>query len=125
MAFDSKCYDLAAYFLPDASETTRRQLAESINQGIESFLACERMALEHRKQPDLSKLLHDGCCCVRCYDERRRAFEIAGPSTLGWRYACEICGNKRCPHHADHRFVCTGSNEVGQVGILMEGSDAV
>ena len=29
---------------------------------------------------------------------------------------CETCGNKRCPH-VDKTMVCTGSNEVGQVGV--------
>jgi hypothetical protein len=33
-----------------------------------------------------------------------------------FRYACEICGNKRCPHHTDHRLACSGSNAVGQPG---------
>lgn len=35
-----------------------------------------------------------------------------------FRYACEICGNKRCPHHQSHLFKCTNCNEVGQVGEL-------
>ncbi|TRM53256.1 hypothetical protein YH64_009145 [Achromobacter sp. LC458] len=30
---------------------------------------------------------------------------------------CPVCGNKRCPRAADHRYACTGSNEVGQVGV--------
>ena len=29
---------------------------------------------------------------------------------------CGICGNKRCPHATNHIFVCTGSNEPGQLG---------
>lgn len=29
---------------------------------------------------------------------------------------CEICGNKRCPHAANHLQECTGSNEPGQPG---------
>lgn len=29
---------------------------------------------------------------------------------------CSICGNKRCPHAADSRNACTGSNEPGQAG---------
>lgn len=39
----------------------------------------------------------------------------------GWAYACHLCGNKRCPHHANHRFRCTASNEPDQVGVLIEG----
>lgn len=30
---------------------------------------------------------------------------------------CPVCGNKRCPHATDHRYACTGSNEVGQGGV--------
>ncbi|HFQ8316310.1 hypothetical protein ABK733_18395 [Citrobacter freundii] len=29
---------------------------------------------------------------------------------------CPDCGNKRCPHANDHRNVCAGSNEPGQIG---------
>jgi len=29
---------------------------------------------------------------------------------------CSICGNKRCPHAADHDLACTNSNEPGQPG---------
>lgn len=28
---------------------------------------------------------------------------------------CSICGNKRCPHAANHHNTCTGSNEPGQI----------
>lgn len=31
---------------------------------------------------------------------------------------CQICGNKRCPKAVDHLYQCTGSNAVGQVGVL-------
>lgn len=31
---------------------------------------------------------------------------------------CPACGNKRCPRASDHRFACTGSNDVGQFGSL-------
>ena len=29
---------------------------------------------------------------------------------------CATCGNKRCPHAANHRNACTNSNEPGQPG---------
>lgn len=35
-----------------------------------------------------------------------------------WMVVCDKCGNKRCPRAEDHRFECTGSNAVGQVGKL-------
>lgn len=47
------------------------------------------------------------CACQSCSGGK-------GLSTINFRYACEICGNKRCPHHADHRNLCTNSNEPGQ-----------
>jgi hypothetical protein len=36
------------------------------------------------------------------------------------RYACERCGNKRCPHHSDHRLECTKSNDPGQQGSVYQ-----
>jgi hypothetical protein len=33
-------------------------------------------------------------------------------------FLCPQCGNKRCPHAADHRLACTNSNETGQKGSL-------
>lgn len=35
---------------------------------------------------------------------------------------CPDCGNKRCPRATNHRFVCTGSNALGQVGTLSESA---
>lgn len=29
---------------------------------------------------------------------------------------CPECGNKRCPRAANHRYQCSGSNELNQVG---------
>lgn len=61
----------------------------------------------------------DLCGCEACVTERidaNPAPAFRGPTTPGWRYACETCGNKRCPHHGDHRMDCTGSNATGQVG---------
>jgi hypothetical protein len=63
------------------------------------------------------------CGCVTCYDARvpeqpfKWGFIHAG---YGFRYACEICGNKRCPHHTDHTLACTSSNEPGQKGSIYE-----
>jgi hypothetical protein len=66
------------------------------------------------------------CGCHRCQDEWVADLpadagmnqRIAGPLRPGWRYACEVCGNKRCPHHSDHRLACTGSNALGQPGSI-------
>lgn len=62
------------------------------------------------------------CGCLRCQTERRASLlpEDAWRALPGmdahFRYACEMCGNKRCPHHTDHQLACTGSNEPGQQG---------
>jgi len=29
---------------------------------------------------------------------------------------CPDCGNKRCPQAMNHKYKCTSSNDVGQVG---------
>ncbi len=44
--------------------------------------------------------------------------EACSPNTFGnmRMILCSICGNKRCPHAADHRNACTNSNEPGQLG---------
>ena len=62
------------------------------------------------------------CGCIRCSSERASAAPASEIAERGirsiphFRYACEICGNKRCPHHTDHRLSCTDSNEPGQEG---------
>lgn len=38
---------------------------------------------------------------------------------------CPACGNKRCPHASDRQMRCTGSNEVGQVGVKAGGPEQV
>lgn len=74
---------------------------------------------------DCSGPLIEGCGCHRCYDKRLLMMKTQNidseinvyfDPSLGFRYACEICGNKRCPHHSDHRNACTDSNEPGQPG---------
>lgn len=61
------------------------------------------------------------CECLRCRRKWREKEEIGPLDALSWqrfRYACEVCGNKRCPHHSDHRLACTNSNEPGQPGSI-------
>lgn len=33
---------------------------------------------------------------------------------------CSNCGNKRCPQAKDHRYKCTGSNNIDQIGVLKD-----
>jgi hypothetical protein len=49
------------------------------------------------------------CGCRKCWKERH-------PGAWMTFIVCDVCGNKRCPHAADHNNACTGSNEPGQVG---------
>ncbi len=60
------------------------------------------------------------CECHRCIEEKRLGRDIAGfgflPLSMTRMILCPICGNKRCPHAADHDLACTGSNEPGQPG---------
>jgi len=55
----------------------------------------------------------ENCGCVSC--ARPSAGMMMSPNFL---YACEICGNKRCPHHTHHARACTNSNEPGQKGSI-------
>jgi hypothetical protein len=56
------------------------------------------------------------CGCMRCHRERGPSIGKDFTPAPGFRYACEICGNKPCPHHTDHRLACTNSNKPGQPG---------
>lgn len=62
------------------------------------------------------------CSCYAC-TKARVAVEpgelmFGQPVAMMRMFLCETCGNKRCPHAADHRNACTGSNEPGQPGSL-------
>lgn len=62
------------------------------------------------------------CECQKCREANKQRFVGDGtPVADLWNmrmYVCLKCGNKRCPKIIDHRFKCTGSNAVGQVGEL-------
>ena len=70
------------------------------------------------------------CGCLRCQGERRKFIPDDGKleniiarfpgMDPHFRYACEICGNKRCPHQSDHRLACTRSNATGQPGSVYQ-----
>ena len=61
--------------------------------------------------------MNDKCNCLRCLRERDE--RIGGQAIETCRMiVCETCGNKRCPHATDHRYVCTGSNDAGQIGSI-------
>lgn len=57
------------------------------------------------------------CWCADCH--WKAAAPHAGTAKalrFHHMYLCPVCGNKRCPRAADHGWVCTGSNEPGQLG---------
>ena len=62
----------------------------------------------------------EDCACLRCSKQRghRHAFMDGFPKL--WRYACELCGNKRCNHHSDHDLECTKNNEPRQTGSVFQ-----
>lgn len=73
-------------------------------------------------------MMSDICGCLRCQQEYSASLppdtpmheRFAGPGRKGWRYACEKCGNKRCPHHSNHELQCTNSNKPGQIGSVYQ-----
>lgn len=68
------------------------------------------------------------CPCFRCTKERCAVdpgeLMFGQPVAMMRMFLCETCGNKRCPHAADHRHACTGSNAAGQRGSLYEAVPA-
>lgn len=86
-------------------------------------------AADHPASPVRAAPRGELCGCITCAGERAEVLRKQGkpfdewlptPSSPGWRYACELCGNKRCPHHTNHTLECTGSNEPGQKGSVYE-----
>lgn len=66
------------------------------------------------------------CQCFKCTKARVDADPQPSDALMGndprmvRMFLCETCGNKRCPHAADHRLQCTNSNAPGQKGSLYE-----
>ncbi len=70
--------------------------------------------------------IEQDCPCFACTKARCAAnplpkdqlmFGVVDPR-MSIMFLCKTCGNKRCPHAADHRNSCTGSNAPGQPGSL-------
>jgi hypothetical protein len=47
------------------------------------------------------------CHCEACHDLR---------DVERYLILCPKCGNKRCPHAENHKYKCTSSNELDQIG---------
>ncbi|MCO8088193.1 hypothetical protein [Acinetobacter indicus] len=67
----------------------------------------KKLSGESERRPFFTNTERD---CHACYRENGEM-----PSRM---VLCPKCGNKRCPKAQDHRYQCTRSNEVGQMGIL-------
>jgi len=67
------------------------------------------------------------CQCIKCVEENEKInpgpTNEFGPINLQQFFACQICGNKRCPHSDNHNNPCTGSNEIGQQGSRYSNND--
>lgn len=71
---------------------------------------------------------NEPCRCFRCTKELVEREPPTPEQLLFGRidvrmatmFLCATCGNKRCPHAADHRLACTHSNAPGQKGSLYE-----
>lgn len=65
------------------------------------------------------------CQCRRCLRDRDERSDWGLPAEMSRMILCAQCGNKRCPHAADHRNACTGSNEPGQPGSAYPAAAAI
>lgn len=63
----------------------------------------------------MSPEIPDRCKCQKCSGEFKYDPLNGANFMKHFQYACEICGNKRCPHHANHLFKCTNSNKTNQI----------
>ncbi len=67
-------------------------------------------------------VLVDGCSCsAERYEECAGHAPECDLALLNQRMKlCPDCGNKRCPKAEGAEFICSGSNELGQVGVRAE-----
>lgn len=70
----------------------------------------------------MSHPLSLGVCCHQCITDGV-AVSPFGDGLMWPMVLCPRCGNKRCPKAEDHRFACTNSNELGQVGAVGEDAE--
>lgn len=92
---------------PQASEAVRDAALEACRLVVERFgptehdyIFSKRMAIQKCRaalsaQPGAQK----GCSCATCRPHRVEIRMIL----------CDVCGDKRCPHAADHRNECVGT----------------
>lgn len=86
---------------PRAAGEDPAPTADDLAAVVRPFLALR--VRDDMKRPD--------CTCGTCWPSD----PINDPPSYRM-VLCATCGNKRCPHAADHRHACTNSNEPGQPG---------
>lgn len=104
------------YYTPETVEQIRN---DAYSAGKRAALASSFMRQIRPDDIDVEDSMpHQTCWCHACNANRK----IHGIPFAGTRMIlCPGCGNKRCPHALDHRYQCTKSNELGQVGRLRPG----
>lgn len=99
------------------NDLTDRELADVIHgKGVPLGLWPDHIR-EYRLVIDADRLKNNittpPCWCHKCNEDR---FVNGIPYNLTRMILCPECGNKRCPHAADHGLACTNSNDPGQPG---------
>lgn len=63
--------------------------------------------------------MNEDCGCLMCI--RARGDVLYGlPRELTEMILCPSCGNKRCPHATNHKYLCTNSNDMNQEGSVYQ-----
>ncbi|GEM_PF-2948223 len=84
-------------------QSTKDSLAKGESSGLAIFP--DGMFTDQKEEHD----------CLHCQSD---ANELSRRMIL-----CKDCGNKRCPKAQNHRFNCTGSNVIGQIGNVDSTAD--
>lgn len=95
--------------LPKAPVSRARAILAALDEEREAGRAEERTAQAPRENI-FGTWDGKGEWCCRKHTPRPSVFT-----------ACN-CGNKRCPHADDCAYLCTRSNEPGQIGVLADAS---
>jgi hypothetical protein len=81
-----------------------------LKEDLELINACKEALEQPAQEPDGCGNCH--ACLVNVKTEQ------GWPATATRMIVCPECGNKRCPKASNHRYDCTNSNDVGQLGSI-------
>ena len=65
---------------------------------------------------DVEILMKKSCWCYECVKDVDAFPDVPELKIPNNMILCPDCANKRCPKATDHRWLCTYSNDAGQVG---------